>query len=385
MRCWRLIVLALLLGAFAVPAAATDPVQLNLPVCDNSFRDNPGDHADNCTDNGGLGGCNGIIGDEIPGPIFIPAGQQSCPGHNILGCDRVSTVPNSNNTEFEQRYCSTVPIWLVINGNPTLVAPGVGIPTDWRVVNSCAEAQPDEECAQYGCHWNIPYYDGNPTPDPNICKPAVAKHFEPCDCRPLLCGDGIKQPWEDCDDGNLVNGDGCSATCSDHEVCSDLVDNDGDTDVDCVDPDCDCDPLNVTFSCPSRVRLYANRPDQFAGHGSMAGPCPTVDLQTEAVCVALLNTSGVVMQACLAPGDLQQKPGGKLVYKNPLAKFFGDGDLGLAQFITASSGVCKFRFQAFDVLPVLTDPDMTIQIAVGSDVWSYSATWIQKPNGWRTP
>jgi cysteine-rich repeat protein len=72
------------------------------------------------------------------------------------------------------------------------------------------------------------------------------------DCGGLICvtrcGDQIQAGQEACDDGNTDNGDGCSSTCTvegaSTEVCDDAADNDGDTLVDCEDPDC-------ADSCPS--------------------------------------------------------------------------------------------------------------------------------------
>ncbi len=63
------------------------------------------------------------------------------------------------------------------------------------------------------------------------------------------CGDGIRQEHlgEECDDGNLIDGDGCSSACKielagTETNCTNGLDDDGDTLVDCLDPDCFADP-----------------------------------------------------------------------------------------------------------------------------------------------
>lgn len=54
-----------------------------------------------------------------------------------------------------------------------------------------------------------------------------------------VCGDGIVGSDEECDDGNTDNDcDGCTNTCTLREDCTNRIDDDGDGQTDCVDPDC---------------------------------------------------------------------------------------------------------------------------------------------------
>jgi cysteine-rich repeat protein len=72
-------------------------------------------------------------------------------------------------------------------------------------------------------------------------------------CKIAVCGDGfIQTGTEECDDGNLLNGDACSDLClivavANPEICGNGIDDDGDSRVDCTDPDCTADPLCNLF------------------------------------------------------------------------------------------------------------------------------------------
>jgi predicted ribosomally synthesized peptide with SipW-like signal peptide len=76
----------------------------------------------------------------------------------------------------------------------------------------------------------------------------------------VVCGDGIIGGVEECDDANVNPGDGCGSSCYiepgwqcagepsvctplGETICDDLIDNDGDTLIDCGDPDCTNDPV----------------------------------------------------------------------------------------------------------------------------------------------
>jgi cysteine-rich repeat protein len=163
-----------------------------------------GDHATHHVpgdQHGFLGTVNGVV--NLPDGTLLPH-------RNLVGVDDVYSVVAST-VRFVQCYCA--------NGDPD-VPDGTGIQTDWEVVDSPPQVlAPGEYYDPYGCHWNIPFWDGNPFPDPLICKGATASHSNFYSCG---CGDGVKAGNEQCDDGNILNNDGCSSTCK-LEACGDGI------------------------------------------------------------------------------------------------------------------------------------------------------------------
>lgn len=75
------------------------------------------------------------------------------------------------------------------------------------------------------------------------CDDGNTNNTDSCDnfCRTPVCGNGTIEGSEKCDDGNTISGDGCNSDCTVvtiAEICTDLVDNDLDGDIDVYDADC---------------------------------------------------------------------------------------------------------------------------------------------------
>lgn len=371
------------------PAGASEPVVLDLPRCDQMWVNGTGDHANNCLENGGLGGCNGIVGDMTNlGPI--PSGQLFCGDHRIQGCDKVSKAVCGR---FQQFLCTTVPILLEIHGVTTLVSPGVGFPTEFRVAKSCSEAGPDEYCEQRGCDWNIP--DSNPN-DWNGCPPAIAHHYPLCDCRPHFCGDGVRDSGEECDDGNKTNGDGCNSACTlecgndiidANEQCDDgnNVNGDGCSSFcknECgngyVDANEECDDGNLTkldgcdshcvkecgpiLDDPGRIKLVWG-PDEFKSHGripyvTMSGP----------VRFRLMNNNTTLYDTYFYVTKVKRW----WIEKGPGYLFKIGGHINRDSFYLRD---LRSELGAFT-------PDMMIRIDVDGKCFSHKPNWRQKRNVW---
>ncbi len=345
-----MMLMAFLLIASSV--GATTPTELNLPLCDESLRGGGG-HGDNCDDNNSIGGCNGIISDVVSASVSIPTDQPICGDHRVPGCDRVTDLGNGY---FQQFYCSTVPIWLVIDGIPTLVAPGVGIPTLWHNVQSCPMSLlPGQGCDPNGDGWNIP--NANPG---DGTQPAFAQHQALCACKPLLCGDGLVQPWEFCDDGNLIDGDTCSSQCTlDRQI---------------THP--------CKHACLSRITANDSpKLDKFELHGRIL-PATAINPAAEDFSIALSNANGDLFNFTLPPGAFTQA-GTKYRYQNLLARV--NGGVFKITITPRPDLPGSYRVDAYvyaDANPSLSV--MKLTIVVGDDIFSVQKPWTVTSKGFQT-
>ncbi len=366
-RLWAFfIAFSLILGSYN-PAWATEPVVLDLPPCDEVWLNGSGDHNNNCSEYGGLGGCNGIVGDvALLGDKYqsIPSGQIFCGDHRIQGCDKVTKV---NCHTLHQFLCTTVPIFLIIDGVNTKVAPGVGIPTEWRVADSCSEAQPEpvEFCEVRGCDWNV--MDSNPY-DENGCPPAIAHHYPLCDCRPHFCGDGTQDQGEECDDGNNTDGDGCSSTCTEEcgngtkdagEECDDgnLTNDDG------CNSSCEleCGPI---LNDPGIVKRKNNSLDLFKVHGRL----PIV-VNATLFRIRLMNNTDTAFDQ---------------TYNNVLqGHWWKDYAPPLYRFKMESGPKARFSLSSMQSEINNFSPDMCVRIDVDGQCFKHCPYWFPIFNGWR--
>jgi cysteine-rich repeat protein len=197
------------------------------------------------------------------------------------------------------------------------------------------------------------------------------------------CGDGTKDDGEQCDDGNQVDGDGCSADCMLEEICTDLIDNDGDGLIDCFDPDCaPCPPI---MRDPAHIR-FRDGLDQFQFHGRVDPETP-IDPSTETVAVLITNENGVIYKGILQPGDLSGKGARAVPWRFTDRKAAKAGESlrdGIARVSIneTMAGYYVVNVMAWGDLSSATLADMTLQLVIGDDVFQNTGTWKQKSYGW---
>lgn len=208
----------------------------------------------------------------------------------------------------------------------------------------------------------------------------------------LPCGNGVLDPGEQCDPPS-------------GEICNNLIDDDADMLIDCDDPDCTpltlptCDaacqevpPCQPIEDDPAIIRFSSNaeKPDYFKIHGRFRLGSGEMYPDVENFGILLTNANGVVYRGELEPGLLVKKSGGKGRFK--FRDRFAKKGLGTSDGLSrvgirprAFSGVdyIVFSLRAYGDLSAATLADMTTQVVVGNDVGSLSATWKQRPNGWR--
>jgi len=211
--------------------------------------------------------------------------------------------------------------------------------------------------------------DGNLLPG-DACEP---------DCTTPRCGNGIVDVLlgEQCDDGNLIPGDGCEPDCRLREICTDLLENDGDGLIDCDDPDCNCqvfarDPTTIAFR--TRPSL-----DRLRGHGRMVLANPNA-MFTSPVGFLVTNVNGEVYRVVVPGSALQPFTGKGAKLSNPAARTSG----GLAKVrIMPRRGYYQVRFLAYGDLTRATLPLMTIQVSLAGENAFYRAEWRRRPYGWQ--
>ncbi len=250
---------------------------------------------------------------------------------------------------------------------------------------------------------------------PEQCDDGNTVNTDDCrnDCTLPRCGDGILDPGEGCDDGNLANGDGCSATCTVEpfcgdgivqpalgeqcdppnvpgcdtnchatEICTDLIDNDGDQQIDCTDDDCDClpigrDPGAIRFGPPTGH-------DLFAVHGAL-DPESGLDPTTDTISFLLTKNDGTVkiFQLVIPAGEVKRIGRNLFRYKNNLAKRQRSG---LARFdlrYCPKRDNFTFVVKAYGDLSGATEANMAVQLVIGEDKFLNESAWAKLPKGWK--
>jgi cysteine-rich repeat protein len=309
-----------------------------------------------------------------------------------------------------------------ITGLSTLLKTGA-LATDEIVSEFCGDGElntPGETCDPPGgqqpngqtCREDCTYC-GDATVDAGEqCDDGNTDNADDCrnDCTLPRCGDGIQDPNELCDDGNTADGDGCDANCQIEgecgdgivqpqlgeqceppntdvcdanchplEICLDLVDNDGDGQVDCLDPDCDCLPIGRD---PGAIRFgRSGADDLFAVHGSLK-PNSELNPVTDAISFLLTNANGEVFRIEMA-ADTAKRIGKNLFrFKDKRAQ---RNRSGLARFdlrYFPRRDNYTFVVKAYGDLEKATVPLMSVQLAIGDDGFLNTSTWAKSPAGW---
>jgi cysteine-rich repeat protein len=294
---------------------------------------------------------------------------------------------------------------------------------DEPVLESCGDGQvnaPGETCEPPGviqtngqsCRQDCTYCGDHVTNDGEQCDDGNTVNTDDCrnDCTLPRCGDGVHDANEECDDGNTLDGDGCGATCTLEgfcgdgivqplrgeeceppntpvcdadckplEICLDLVDNDHDGLIDCLDPDCDCLPIGRD---PGAIRFGKNGDgDLLAVHGSLR-PASSFDLTTEDVTFLLTNADGKVYQLVIPGGEAKQLNRYLFRYRNKLAQRQRNG---LARFdlrYFPRRDNYTFVLKTYGDLSKASLADMALQLVIGDDGFLNKSTWIKTPQGW---
>jgi hypothetical protein len=221
--------------------------------------------------------------------------------------------------------------------------------------------------------------DGCLAGTPNVCEPADDGDgcSSTCTIEPY-CGDGIIQPerGEQCE---LPNTPGCDANCHATEICTDLVDNDGDGQIDCLDDDCDCLPIGRD---PGSIRFgHTGQGDLFAVHGSI-DPATQISPTTEDIKFLLSNANGKVYSLIIPGGDVKQLGRNLFRYRNRLAQ---QQRSGLARFdlrYFPKRDAFTFVLKTYGDLSAATLANMSLQVVIGDDAFLNQSTWAKTPRGW---
>jgi len=187
------------------------------------------------------------------------------------------------------------------------------------------------------------------------------------------------------------------------EDCNNGVDDDGDLDVDCADPDCasqadatcgeDCtldQPCTGILRGVGKISFSKNgAPGRMRVRGKWL-LASTIDPFAEGLTFSLRNTEGDVYSGSLVPGDLV--PSGKRwSFKDDTARIDGVGTRnGIGGARLKRSSIHGLAYAGF-ILTVYGDfsaatlPEMTTQIVIGDDTASETAAWLPLKNGWKLP
>ncbi len=212
------------------------------------------------------------------------------------------------------------------------------------------------------------------------------------------CGNGVVEPEcnEQCDPGN-------------GEICSNMMDDDGDGLTDCADPDCleatgpTCDAtcMEETTGCkailedPAIIRFgKEGGPDFFSIHGRVPADLGDFDPNVNGFVMVLSNPNGDIYTGQILPGDLT--PGGlrdglptRYVFKDVTAKTLGEASLRDGMFRVGMRFRTVFGQASFTVklriyadFSLATVPTMTTQWYGVDDVGVLTADWRETKSGW---
>ncbi|HXC53533.1 MAG TPA: hypothetical protein VN634_21785 [Candidatus Limnocylindrales bacterium] len=345
------------------PVDCSDPFACTTDVCDDSIdacRHTPDDT--DCAD--GVF-CNGV---EICSPTLgCRSGPPPvCSGSTGCAVDRCSEQADA---------CESVP-------DDTLCDDG----------NACTDdlCAPSGECS----HTNndAPCSDGSP------CTPHDQCVAGQCTGTGTVCGDGIVET-------------GCGETCDpdDHEICNNLIDDDGDGLIDCADPDCAeapeptctdaCQPappcvplardpaiiyipeLEQDLASEARERPSVGR---FTFHGRMV-PESAINPLVDGFVVSLTNANGVIYSAEVKPVDLQASGEKRWFYRapddgSPVRE--GIAKLRVRRRVDRGEVGFAIRVTAYGDFSAATLPVMTTQVYFGDDVAYVTAEWTSRPGRW---
>jgi cysteine-rich repeat protein len=356
--------------ANCTPTACGNGIVTAPEQCDDgNLADNDG-----CDSNCTAAGCgNGIVNPP-----------EQCDDHNVTsgdGCDsNCTSTACGNGVQTSPEQCDDGNL---VNGDgcdanctPTLCGNGVVTPPEQCDDGNTIDGDGcDTNCTTTACG------NGVVTP-PEQCDDGNTIDGDGCemDCLLPTCGNGVVDTaaGEQCDDGNVADGDGCSVTCQLQEICHDLLDNDGDSLIDCEDPDCPiCEQI---LKDPAAIK-FRNAPKQdFLHVNGGVIPLTPISPATETTGFLLDNAEGVLFRQILPPGAMVPQGAVKLRFLDKAAKSLG----GLNRFqLYLKGGIWHVSVFAYGDLGAATVPTMATQVLIGDDSFIYKATWTQTKHGWK--
>jgi len=405
-----------------------DGNQTNGDGCDNNCttsRCGNGIKAPNeqCDDGNTMAGdgCSANCTIEVCGNGIVDPGEQCDDGNHVNGdaCDNNCTTPRcGNGIQDPGEECDDAN---QVNGdacdnNCTLPRCGNGIQDPGEQCDEGAlngtPGHCEANCTQPKCGNGV-MDSGEQCDDGNLVDGDGCEH----DCTLPRCGNGIMDAGEQCDDGNLVDGDGCehdcklavcgngildmnlgeqcdhgalngtpndacTAQCKLHEICGNLVDDDGNGLIDCDDPVCPCEPFERD---PAQIRPRGPKAPTkyfFKAFGRI-DPLTDIDPEHEGFGVVLTDSQGIVYTATLGPGLMQPTKLGsrRWRFNDRNAKKGTSTHFGLSKVqIDPHYGGYKVEIDAYGDFSK-AEAEMTLQFVVGNDEFFNKATWTPTKNG----
>jgi cysteine-rich repeat protein len=191
--------------------------------------------------------------------------------------------------------------------------------------------------------------DGNPVSDD-----------DDADVQIIECGNGTKEPGEGCDDGNRDFGDGCMPSCNLEVV---------------ITPICN-------HPCPATIRFRRSGLDKFYFRVGIMPP-GAFDPGAIPIEVTLLDSQGIIYNATLAAGALEQRGREYLVFRNT-SSACDDGPMPCIKQVSMSrrsDGLWRIQYKAYANFATATEAEMTLVVEAGGAVFTKTADWTRLANG----
>ncbi len=248
----------------------------------------------------------------------------------------------------------------------------------------CDDGQANSDTTPGACRINCtrPRCGDGVVDPPEVCDDGNAVYEDGCSplCLLEFCGDGILQPGlgEQCEPALDAN---CTVDCDVAEICNDFIDNDGDGNVDCLDPKCECEPIGRD---PGAIRFGApGKGDQLAIHGSFVPtPFDAADPANELLGLRISNDDGKIYEIKIAAGTLKRIGRNLYRYKN---RFAQRGRNGLARVdvrFFPRRGNWTFAIKTYGDLSTANKSKMAAEFVIGNDVFFNVSNWQETPRGW---
>jgi len=236
----------------------------------------------------------------------------------------------------------------------------------------------------------LPMNEGVTCDDGDPCTPADVCTAGACVAGGTTCGDGAL---------DAACGEQCDPPSS--EVCGNLVDDDGDTLIDCLDDDCGAlagptcnDQCMVVGACKSlgrtraKIRFKPGIRDQLKLRSQTPVVAAAINPVTDGFRILLSNDDGPIYRGELFPGDIVLRRTDQYRYIDRGAKSGISQRDGLAQVKIAIKEIdgqdtYVFRVKAWSDLSAATLADMTLQVSAVDDTAVLTARWIQRVGGWQ--